>query len=94
MYHLIIKTPAKKYIKKIQDKNLRSLYQNAFQDIEEHPYTAGNLKKGDIAGIFVYDFSCQGTEHKVAYTVEDQTITFLLAGTHGNFYQSLKRYWR
>lgn len=94
MYHLVIKTPAKKYIKKLQNKQLRSLYQNAFEDIKTNPYTAGNLKKGDIAGIFVYDFSYQGTEHKVAYTVDGQTITFLLAGTHENFYKHLKRYWQ
>lgn len=92
-YHLEIKTPAKKYIKKIQDKKLKSFYQQAFEEIENDPYTAGNLKKGDIAGVFVYDFSYQGTEHKVAYTVKDQTITFLLAGTHETFYKQLKRYW-
>lgn len=90
MYHLVIKTPAKKYIKKIRDKHLKRLYQNAFEEIEAHPYTAGRLKKGDISGIFVFDFSYQGTEHKVAYTVEEEIITFLLAGTHENFYQDLK----
>jgi len=67
-------------MKKIQDKNLRFLYQNVFQDAEEHMHTAGNLKKEDIAGIFVYDFLS-----RVAYTVENQTITFLLAGTYENF---------
>src|SRR5699024_1501118 len=86
-----IKTPATKYIKKIRQKKLKQLYQEAFTAVLQDPYTAGDMKRGDLAGIFVYSCSFQKTEHRVAYVIEEETVVFLLAGTHENFYQELKR---
>jgi len=91
-YRFRIKTTAKKYIKKIRQKKLKQLYEEAFTAVLQAPYTAGDMKRGDLAGIFVYSFSFQKTEHRVAYVIEEDTVVFLMAGTHENFYQELKRY--
>lgn len=92
-YNFRIKTPAKKYIKKIREKQLKKLYEEAFVTILNQPYTSGDLKRGDLAGIFVYSFFYQKTEYRLAYVIENDIVVFLLAGTHENFYRELKRYW-
>lgn len=46
--------PAAKYIKKLKDKKLKRLYQEAVDKICED-YTVGELKTGDLAGFYGYD---------------------------------------
>ena len=43
--------PAAKYIKKLKDKKLKRLYQEAVDKICED-YTVGELKTGDLAGFY------------------------------------------
>lgn len=92
-YQFRIKTPAKKYIKKIRNKQLKKMYEEAFAAVLQDPYISGDMKRGDLAGIFVYSFSHQKTEYRLAYIIEENMVVFLLAGTHENFYQELKRHW-
>lgn len=85
---------ASKFIRKIKDKKLKSLYQEAIDKIKED-HTVGTLKKGDLSGIYGYDIYYNKTNYELAYTVEYQDnkiIVVILAGTRENFYNELKRY--
>ena len=46
--------PAAKFIKKLRDKKLKKLYQEAVDKIRED-YTVGEAKTGDLSGIYGYD---------------------------------------
>lgn len=86
--------PAKKYLKKIKDKNLKDLYKKAIIEIRED-YTVGSLKSGDLSGIYGYDIFYNKTNYELAYTLEevdDKVIVVIMAGTRENFYDQLKRY--
>ncbi len=86
--------PAAKYLKKIKDKKLKALFQDAIDKIRED-YTMGEAKTGDLSGIFGYDIYYNKTNYELAYTIEyenDKIIVVIMAGTRENFYDQLKRY--
>lgn len=86
--------PAAKYLKKIKDKKLKSLYKEAIDKIKED-HTIGEPKTGDLSGIYGYDIYYNKTNYELAYTVEyedDKVIVIIMAGTRENFYNELKRY--
>jgi hypothetical protein len=82
-----------KYISKIKEKKLREQFiKLIFRTIPEDPFGVGELKVGDLSGVFVAEFTYARTEYKVAYLIrEDMVIPILLAGPHENFYDQLKR---
>ena len=87
---------AAKFIKKIKDKRLKALYQEAIDKIVED-HTVGELKTGDLSGIYGYDIYYNKTNYELAYTVEyveNKVIVVIMAGTRENFYDELKRYMR
>ena len=87
--------PAARYLKKLKDKKLKDLYQNAIDMVRED-HTIGEAKTGDLSGIFGYDIFYNKTNYELAYTVEyvdDKIIVVIMAGTRENFYEQLKRYW-
>lgn len=87
-------TAIEKYFKKLKDKNLKEKYKIAIEKISLD-YTVGELKKGDLAGIYSYDIFYNRTNYELAYTVQfedGELILFLLAGTRENFYKELKKY--
>ena len=53
--------------------------------------TPGEPKKGDLAGVFVYKFKCNGQLTLLAYEYDPGTRLLLLLGSHENFYRDLKR---
>ncbi|PWA08391.1 plasmid stabilization protein [Pueribacillus theae] len=87
--------PAKKYFKKLKDRALKKKFFDAIQKIRLNPY-AGQLKTGDLAGIYCYDFYYNGTNYEIAYIIEEkengEIIVVVLAGTRETFYEDLKRY--
>lgn len=86
--------PAAKFIKKLKDKKLKKLYQEAIDDIL-NDHTIGEAKTGDLCGVYGYDIYYNKTNYELAYTVEylgDKIIVVILAGTRENFYEELKRY--
>ena len=94
MTELKILPPAAKYLKKIKDKNLKKLYENAVKAILDNPLL-GAEKKGDLKGVRSYDIYYNRTNYELAYTVEygnNTVIVVILAGTRENFYEQLKRY--
>lgn len=97
-YHLKFSQPTKKYLKKLQkkDKHLLAKMNNAINDILSHPYNAGDMKKGELSGIYSYDIYHNGTNYELAYKIitDDigNIILIILAGSRENFYDELKKY--
>ena len=88
--------PAAKFIKKLKDKKLKMLYQKAVDKIKED-HTVGEIKTGDLSGVYGYDIYYNKTNYELAYTVEyveDKVIVVIMAGTRENFYDQLKQYTR
>lgn len=88
--------PAARFLKKLKDKKLKTLYQEVIDKIRED-YTVGTAKVGDLSGIYGYDIFYNKTNYELAYRVEyveDKIIVVILAGTRENFYEELKRYIR
>lgn len=86
--------PAAKFLKKLKDKKLKRLYQEAIDKIQAD-YTAGEAKTGDLSGVYGYDIYYNKTNYELAYTVEyqiDEIIVVIMAGTRENFYDQLKQY--
>jgi len=95
MYELRFKRPAEKYFKKLKDKSLIAIYRKALTKISKDPYNAGEVKSGDLAGIYCYDIHYNKTNYEIAYQIFEKDGAFvvvILAGTRENFYQELKRY--
>ena len=86
--------PAAKFIKKLKDKRLKMLYREAIDKIRED-HTVGEVKTGDLSGVYGYDIYYNKTNYELAYTVEyleDKVIVVIMAGTRENFYDQLKQY--
>lgn len=85
--------PAAKFIKKIKDKKLKTLYQEAVDKICEN-HLVGEAKTGDLSGVYGYDIYYNKTNYELAYTVEyteEKIIVVIMAGTRENFYDELKQ---
>lgn len=88
--------PAAKYLKKLKDKKLKTLYQDAIDNIRED-HTIGEAKVGDLSGIYCYDIYYNKTNYELAYRVvyvDQKIIIVIMAGTRENFYDELKKYMR
>ncbi|WP_268811320.1 type II toxin-antitoxin system RelE/ParE family toxin [Lentibacillus populi] len=59
------------------------------------PYI-GEMKSGDLAGIYCFDYKYQGTNYELAYRIEEdeqgEIIFLIMTGTRENFYHQLKTY--
>ena len=88
--------PAAEFIKKLKDKKLKAIYQEAIDRIRED-HTVGEAKTGDLSGVYGYDIYYNKVNYELAYTVEylkDKIIVVIMAGTRENFYDQLKSYMR
>ena len=101
MAKLIVLPPAAKYLKKLKDKRLKKLYQDAIDEICADP-SVGDPKHGDLEGVLGYDIYYNKINYELAYTIEKrviegtdetETVVVIMAGTRENFYDQLKRYW-
>ena len=52
---------------------------------------AGEPKRGDLSGVYVYKFKSQNQQMLLAYEFDPKTRHLLLLGSHENFYRDLKR---
>lgn len=88
-------SPARRYFKKLVEKQLKEAYLEGIRAIRSDP-SIGEQKQGDLRGIYGYDISYQGRNYEIAYRVEENEegalIVVILAGTRENFYEALKRY--
>ena len=88
--------PAAKFLRKLKDKKLKLLYQEAIDSIRKD-HTVGEAKSGDLRGVYGYDIYYNKTNYELAYTVEyvdNKIIVIILAGTRENFFEELKRYFK
>ena len=70
--------------------NQKADVDDAVADIVRDP-SIGEAKKGDLAGVFVHKFKCNGQLTLLACEYDPGTRLLLLLGTHENFYRDLKR---
>ncbi len=94
MYDVRILPPAYKFFKKLKDKKLKAMFKEAIERIAED-YTIGEMKTGDLRGVYSLDVYYNRTNYELAYTVEivnDTVIVVIMAGTRENFYSELKLY--
>ncbi len=70
--------------------NQKADVDDAVANIVREP-TLGEAKRGDLAGVFVYKFMCNGQLTLLAYEYDPSTRLLLLLGSHENFYRDLKR---
>lgn len=95
MNKIIFLPPARNFLKKLKDKNLKKLFEDAIKNISENPQS-GQVKTGDLSGIYAYGFNYNKISYRIAYKVEindDGTLTIIImAGVHENFYKKLKEY--
>ncbi len=55
----------------------------------------GEVKTGDLSGVYCCDIFYNKTNYELAYTIikeNGETIVVILAGTRENFYEELKQY--
>lgn len=71
-------------------KNQKIDVDTAVEVIVKSP-EVGELKRGDLAGVYVYKFKCQNQLMLLAYEYDPHTRMLLLLGSHENFYRDLKR---
>ena len=95
MNEVIFLPPARNFLKKLKDKTLKKLFEDAIEKISENPQI-GQVKTGDLSGIYAYGFNYNKISYRIAYKVEmndDGTLTIIImAGVHENFYKKLKEY--
>ncbi|WP_076790066.1 type II toxin-antitoxin system RelE/ParE family toxin [Chlorobium sp. KB01] len=70
--------------------NQKADVDDAITEIIKDP-SVGEPKKGDLAGVFVYKFKCNGQLTLLAYEYDAASRLLLLLGSHENFYRALKR---
>ena len=71
-------------------KNQKIDVDNAVEVIVQSP-EIGELKRGDLAGVYVHKFESQNQLMLLAYEYDPKTRMLLLLGSHENFYRDLKR---
>lgn len=75
----------------------KRLHPNQKADVDDaiaeivNDLTLGEAKRGDLAGVFVYKFKCNGQLALLAYEYDVANRLLLLLGSHENFYRILKR---
>jgi mRNA-degrading endonuclease RelE of RelBE toxin-antitoxin system len=79
----------KKAYKKIRGKQKIQI-NLAIQRIIENP-EIGEVKKGDLAGVYVYKFKTGIQEMLLAYEWDPKQRLLLALGVHENFYRDLKK---
>ena len=96
MCDLLFSPAAERYLKKLRETSLRDAYRAAFLAIMENPYI-GTQKRGDLSGVYGFDFRHLGVNYEIAYVIREPNepkVVVLLVGTRENFYEQLKRYMR
>lgn len=79
----------KKAFKKLH-KNQKDEVKKAIKIIIDNP-EAGESKKGDLSGIYVYKFKINRQEYLLAYEWFPSERVLIALGVHENFYRDIKR---
>jgi len=87
--NVVMMPPFKRAYKKMH-ANQKKAVNDAITAIVKNPQ-AGELKKGDLAGIYVYKFQCVNQLMLLSYEYDPQTRVLLYLAVHENFYRDMKR---
>ena len=93
MYEVSYSKAAERYLKKIKDKNLRTAFKAAIDELKIDPYI-GEQKIGDLRGFWGYDVKYAKVNYEISYRIYEengQRVVVILAGTRESFYEELKR---
>lgn len=71
-------------------KNQKVDVDDAVEAIIKTP-SAGEPKRGDLSGVYVYKFKSNSQLMLLAYEFDPETRMLLLLASHENFYRDLKR---
>ncbi len=71
-------------------KNQKVDVDTAIEVIVKSP-EVGELKRGDLAGVYIYKFKSHNQLMLLAYEYDPLTRMLLLLGSHENFYRDFKR---
>jgi hypothetical protein len=66
MTKLVVQPAARRYFKKLKDKQLKQLFRDAVAEVLADP-EIGSQKSGDLSGIQCVDIFYQGTNYELAY---------------------------
>lgn len=79
-----------KTVKKLHANQKKDL-DTAISELMDSP-VLGELKKGDLAGVRVFNFRMNNQETLLAYSWEEdmRMLNLLVLGMHENFYRDLK----
>ncbi len=76
--------------KRLTGKEIAALDQE-IRRIQQDP-TAGEAKKGDLAGVYAHKYKAGSRLILIAYEFDSDEILLLALGSHENFYRDLKKY--
>ena len=86
----VLQTPTfRKAVKRLH-KNQKKCLDHAVAFIMKNP-EAGELKRGDLAGVAVYKFKTGQHLFLLAYHYDGKALILLALGSHENFYRDLKK---
>lgn len=86
----VLQMPAFKRAYKKLPAGHRTVVDDAVRTIVADPQ-AGEMKRGDLSGVYVYKFPLNRLQMRLAYEWDPKTRTLLLLGSHENFYRTPKR---
>jgi mRNA-degrading endonuclease RelE of RelBE toxin-antitoxin system len=78
---------------KLFEKGVKKLHPNEKEVIDkvikkiQNTPEKGDLKKGDLAGVYTETFTMHGAQFRIMYEFSEDTITLLRFGPRENFYQ-------
>jgi hypothetical protein len=87
---LVKQMPAFRKVYKKLHLTQKTKVDEAIRTIISNP-EAGQEKKGDLSGVFVYKFKIQNQEMLLAYEWSLEERLLLMLGVHENFYRDLKK---
>lgn len=95
MYEIRFTGAVEKYLKRIKEKGLKKEFQLALEEISSNPYI-GELKTGDLMGVYCYDVYYNKTNYELAYKIydEDGQLVVVILGRHFIFYITLLSFFK
>jgi len=79
-----------KKIKKF-NKQEKEILDNVIEQIANNP-SIGDMKKGDLMGVYVYKFKIKTVEYLLAYRMKNNNLELIMIEPHENYYRDLKTY--
>jgi mRNA-degrading endonuclease RelE of RelBE toxin-antitoxin system len=79
-----------KKIKKF-NKQEKEILDNVIENIANNP-SIGDMKKGDLIGVYVYKFKIKTVQYLLAYRIKNDNLELIMIGHHENYYRDLKTY--